>query len=233
MPHITDAILVRKSRGMVLNVIPIIESTIMIAVQMLWHTCQEPRTLAAPEMLPLTPTILDSFFSLVDFMALPPSHPGFLCAQASCHPIHCRAQHLLNFFSDGLEFFVADLCHLHGWPYRRNRGLSAFCVHHHIAGKHHPKVLLSLERLMRHGRVARSQDHIVLPIYIEFFLECLLDIDFSEDAKAPHCKRILDFPHNDGMRNVNGLFVIVHRFTLFSYYSVIILLLFCYYSVFS
>ena len=58
--HMGTAILVKNPRGIPVRVIPITESREMMPRQMLWHTCQEPRTLAVPETVLVIPSTFSS-----------------------------------------------------------------------------------------------------------------------------------------------------------------------------
>ena len=57
------AIFVKNNKGMPVKVIPMTESIAINPKQILWQTCQEPKILAAPEMLPDAPIS----FSLIDW----------------------------------------------------------------------------------------------------------------------------------------------------------------------
>ncbi len=53
--HTGTATLVRKSRGIPVTVIPIRLKIKIMPKHILWHICQEPSMLAAPDTVPVAP----------------------------------------------------------------------------------------------------------------------------------------------------------------------------------
>src|SRR3989338_1095728 len=63
--HNGTATFVRNNNGIPVTVIPMTPRSAINPKQMLWHTCHEPKMLAAPEMLPVAPTAFSLIFLII------------------------------------------------------------------------------------------------------------------------------------------------------------------------
>ena len=68
---------------------------------------------------------------------------------------------------------------------RRHLDLTARSgLHNHVAGKHGSDLVFELQRFMGECRIACSEDTIRPKVHVDLLLECLLNVDFGNDAKA-------------------------------------------------
>ena len=94
-------------------------------------------------------------------------------------------EHIPDLSSDARQSRVLDCLHGRDRVYRRNLDSAILTLlDDDIAGQHGSDLVLGLERLIGHVRIAGAQNAVRTKIDVEFLLQGLLDIDLGQNPEA-------------------------------------------------